>query len=156
MYNIWYDMKRRCSCPSRKQYKDYGGRGITYDPKWETFEGFLEDMQEGYSDNKTLERKDVNSNYCKDNCEWIFLEEQALNKRKYSNNTCGEAGVCRVINKGVDSLRARIQIPKTNIRKSKTVSLNKYTEEEAMEILIHWLEETRKALGYKESHGSEG
>lgn len=156
IYSVWCDMKKRCSCPNRKGYQNYGGRGITYDPKWSTFEGFYEDMKEGYSDDKTLERKDVNGDYCKENCEWITREEQARNKRKYSNNTVGVAGVHRLINKGVDSLRARVQMPKTNIRKSKTVSLHEYTEEEAIEILTHWLEETRKELGYKESHGSEG
>lgn len=45
VYRIWFDMKRRCDISGRKQYKDYGGRGITYTDTWATFSGFWKDME---------------------------------------------------------------------------------------------------------------
>lgn len=74
-------MKRRCNSPKRKEYKYYGARGISYDPKWETFAGFWEDMQNGYSDVMTIDRIDNDGNYTKSNCRWILLKDNAAIKR---------------------------------------------------------------------------
>jgi hypothetical protein len=83
LYRSWQGMKSRCNNPNHKSYKDYGGRGITYDPKWETFKGFFEDMGER-PEGKTLDRfSDKDGNYCKNNCRWATREEQANNKRDY-------------------------------------------------------------------------
>ncbi len=70
-YHVWRAMKQRCDNPKNEKYPRYGGRGITYDPKWKTFEGFWEDMAEGYNDILTIDRKDNDGNYTKDNCRWI-------------------------------------------------------------------------------------
>ncbi len=74
---IWSDMKSRCDNPKNNSYKWYGAKGITYDKKWETFEGFWEDMQVGYKDNLTIDRKDNTKNYCKDNCQWLTKSENS-------------------------------------------------------------------------------
>jgi hypothetical protein len=79
--NIYRNMKKRCDNPNCPDYKNYGGRGIRYCDKWKTFEGFWEDMQEGYSDELTLDRKDVNKGYSKDNCRWVNRYVQANNTR---------------------------------------------------------------------------
>jgi hypothetical protein len=81
IYSIWKNMKRRCDTPTNKSYADYGGRGIIFDPRWAKFEAFYEDMFEGYADNLTLDRKDVNGNYCKENCRWLTIEEQQRGRR---------------------------------------------------------------------------
>jgi hypothetical protein len=78
-YRKWDHMKSRCNSLKNSHYKYYGERGITYDPKWETFEGFFEDMGE-CPPNLTIERKNVNGNYCKENCEWADDKTQANNK----------------------------------------------------------------------------
>lgn len=89
IYYIWNSMKQRCSNKNFKDYAIYGGRGITYCDKWETFEGFYDDMGKSYSlhlekygsKNTTLDRINSNGNYCKDNCRWATIEEQSYNKR---------------------------------------------------------------------------
>lgn len=80
-YGSWTNMRRRCNDKTNKEYDSYGGRGITYCSKWDTFEGFWEDMKEGYADNLTLDRKNVDENYSKENCKWSTIKEQANNKR---------------------------------------------------------------------------
>jgi hypothetical protein len=79
-YNSWEGMKQRCNNPNHNRFEHYGGRGITYDPKWETFEGFLRDMGVRPPD-RTLERDDVHGNYTKSNCSWETVARQARNKQ---------------------------------------------------------------------------
>jgi hypothetical protein len=79
-YVAWVNMKGRCSNPFRPDYKNYGGRGITYDPSWERFETFLADMGEKPS-RMTLERVDNAKGYSKDNCKWASRSMQNINRR---------------------------------------------------------------------------
>lgn len=81
IYNIWEGMKKRCNNPHSIRYRNYGGRGITYDDRWERFENFYEDMKEGYEDHLTLDRKEIDGNYTKDNCRWATEKEQSYNKK---------------------------------------------------------------------------
>ena len=78
---IWTHIKGRCNNAKDPRYKDYGGRGITYDPKWENFLGFWKDMHQGYADNLSIDRINVNGNYCKKNCRWATKTEQQRNMR---------------------------------------------------------------------------
>lgn len=81
IYNIWSSMKARCLNEKNKQYKNYGGRGIKVCESWKnSFEEFLKDMG-NIEPSFTLDRIDVNGNYCKENCRWTTLEVQANNCR---------------------------------------------------------------------------
>ena len=62
-YKVWNDMKNRCSLPSVKSYKNYGGRGISVCERWMDFRNFLADMGNRPTPKHTIERIDTNGNY---------------------------------------------------------------------------------------------
>lgn len=84
IYYIYIEMVKRCFSKTSKAYGYYGGRGITICPEWlgeHGFENFAKwSFENGYEDGLSIERKDVNGNYCPENCYWITMEKQAQNK----------------------------------------------------------------------------
>lgn len=82
LYDEWTLMKYRCSYKGSSSYKNYGARGITVCKEWlDDFMNFYNwAMKNGYREGLSLERKDVNGNYCPENCCWIEKKEQANNK----------------------------------------------------------------------------
>ena len=81
VHRIWIGMRYRILHPNASGYANYGGRGIKYDPAWDSFEAFLADMGEPPADNYTLDRIDSNGDYCKANCRWATMEVQVRNRR---------------------------------------------------------------------------
>lgn len=81
LYTEWRNMKARCNNPRNQMYKNYGGRGVKVCEEWHKFEPFMKwALSNGYTDDLTIERKDVNGNYEPKNCEWITQAEQYLNR----------------------------------------------------------------------------
>lgn len=82
LFNIWQGMRRRCTNEKDKNFKYYGGRGIRVAEEWNDFEPFREwSLANGYAEDLTIERINVNGNYQPDNCTWIPRDVQAKNKR---------------------------------------------------------------------------
>ena len=82
IYNIWKGLRSRCYNKNIACYKDYGGRGIKVCARWEDFTKFVEDMYPSYRQGLSIDRADVNGDYCKENCKWSTEKEQANNQRK--------------------------------------------------------------------------
>lgn len=78
-YRSWVAMKRRCNDSTIPNALYYKNKGITYDPKWESFEVFFSDMGERPK-GTTLDRKESNKGYYKENCRWATSREQWLNR----------------------------------------------------------------------------
>lgn len=109
LYNTWYLMIYRCTNPKSKNYKNYGDRGITVCERWNNFISFLQDMENSYKDNLTLDRIDVNGNYEPLNCRWANKTTQNRNTRiLQTNNTSGYRGV--YFNKKSNSWKSQISI----------------------------------------------
>lgn len=96
LYDIWSNLRRRCYDPNCKDYKNYGGRGISYPPAWDNFQVFKDWAEStGYDETLTIERIDVNKSYSEDNCLWDTWNVQASNKRKEVNKTSKFLGVSK-------------------------------------------------------------
>lgn len=80
-YSIWKNMRTRCHNPKFKQWKDYGGRGITIDPRWDDFAVFLADMGP-CPPGLTIERSNNDLGYGPGNCVWATRAQQNRNRRK--------------------------------------------------------------------------
>jgi len=97
-YVRWCDMLRRCYNPADAAYRYYGERGITVDPEWHHFRNFARDMGIPPDLSLTLERKDNDRGYSKENCVWATRSQQALNRRTFKSNSSGRAGVIKLSN----------------------------------------------------------
>lgn len=82
LYGIWSDMKRRCLNPTRNAFKNYGGRGISFQESWNSFDAFANwAITNGYQNDLTLERCNNDGDYCESNCIWVDKATQARNRR---------------------------------------------------------------------------
>lgn len=87
VYKIFYGMKQRCYNPNNPQYKNYGGRGIAICSEWlNDVSKFCKWAEEnGWDERKngneqSIDRIDVNGNYCPENCRIIPMSEQYFNR----------------------------------------------------------------------------
>jgi hypothetical protein len=121
-------MKSRCDNPQHHAYKDYGMRGISYEPRWSDFQAFLDDM--GTKPTGTsLDRVDNNGNYSKKNCRWATRAEQMNNMRTnrlitHEGKTQTMAQWAREVGINYRTLKTRLNIAKWSITKALTTPTN--------------------------------
>lgn len=132
LYAVWNGIKQRCYNKNSISYKNYGGRGITMDDEWATnYESFYNwAMRSGYKRGLQIDRKNVDGNYCEENCRFVNLEVQANNKRNikfYEINGISKSlpEWCREYNMDYYLVRQRVFKLGWNIEKALTVPNNR-------------------------------
>lgn len=113
-YSSWESMKSRCLNPKNKFYKNYGGRGIEVCNRWISFENFIEDMGKKPDKSYSIDRIDVNGNYCLENCKWSSRYEQDRNRTtsvKFEINGVVKniIDIAREYNLNQQTIRARVK-----------------------------------------------
>jgi len=158
--NTYVCMMARCYNPTGSSYKDYGGRGIGVCDRWrESFFNFWADMEEGYSDELTLERVDPNQDYGPCNCKWILFKDQCYNKTMRKDNTTGVTGVSFTDDSSGPRYCAH-WVDENGKDRKRSFSVNRYGKAEALEKAISTREEAIEGLrqhgiNYSEHHGKE-
>ncbi len=127
LFSIWCAMRRRCTDPKYKFYHNYGGRGITVCEEWKNnFQAFYDWAKaNGYRDDLSIDRIDVDGNYCPENCRWATMIEQANNKRNnhlitYNGKTLTMAEWSRKIGVSYQTLKDRINYHGWSIERALT------------------------------------
>jgi len=79
LYRIWSHMFERCNGENYQFYYRYGGRGIKVCEEWKDYSVFKAwALNNGYTDNLTIDRIDNDGNYEPSNCQWLTNRENAI------------------------------------------------------------------------------
>lgn len=116
LYQVWYDMKNRCSNQKCNHYQYYGGRGISVCDEWSnSLQSFIEWASEnGYKKGLQLDRINSNGNYEPCNCRFISLKENMRNRRsgvkcEYNGETKTLVEWCELLNLEYELVRTRLK-----------------------------------------------
>ena len=128
---IYHNIKGRCYNKNRWNYQYYGARGIKVCDEWKNdYQKFKKwALENGYQDNLSIDRIDVNGNYCPENCRWTTDKEQKNNTRRnhyitYNGKTQSMSKWAEELNISYTVLRARINRSKWSIEKAFTKPVN--------------------------------
>jgi len=93
LYKVWSHMLSRCRNVKDKQYKSYGGRGITVCEAWLTAENFINWAKDKWEPSLQIDRIDNDKGYYPENCRFTSAEMNANNRRVRTDNKLGLTGV---------------------------------------------------------------
>lgn len=112
LHNEWRAMKARCYIKSCSNYEHYGANGIRVCSEWKNdFDAFKKwALANGYKDELTIDRIDVEKDYSPDNCRWITHQQNCWNRdlTPRKTNTSGCSGV--YLRKDSNKWRASITV----------------------------------------------
>lgn len=114
LYSIWKNIHSRCLNKNNPGYQNYGGRGITLCDEWHDYKNFYQwSMSNGYKDDLTIDRIDVNGSYEPSNCRWTSKKMQGNNKRnnyyiEYNGETKTLMEWAECLHMNYDKLKYRI------------------------------------------------
>lgn len=131
---IYSSMKKRCYNPNCKSYKDYGARGITICQEWLNTERagkgikgwfLFKDwaLSNGYAEDLTIDRIDVDKGYYPDNCRWVTRKVQNNNQRRnrvitYHGKTQNLRQWCDELNLKYSTIETRLNVYHWDIEKA--------------------------------------
>ncbi len=83
IYWAYQHMMERCYSPQSERFISYGARGICVCDEWKNNPKAFVDwsLSNGFEEDLTLDRINVNGDYCPENCRWVSWDVQANNKR---------------------------------------------------------------------------
>lgn len=85
LYRTFHGMHSRCENKSHPSYKNYGGRGISVCKEWSGKNGFFNfkkwAVNNGWSKELSIDRKDNDKGYCPNNCKFSTRIEQNFHRR---------------------------------------------------------------------------
>ena len=131
LYSVWCGMKHRCYCKTCKAYKYYGDRGILVCDEWKNsylnFRNWA--IKNGYKENLTIDRINVNGNYEPSNCRWVSDKVQSRNKRSNVILTFNGISHCivewsEILNIPASTLNARLNKLNWSVEKTLTEPLH--------------------------------
>ena len=136
-YGVWAGMIKRCTKPKEKNYKWYGGRGITVCDRWRSsFMAFYQDMGAAPSRRHSIDRKNVDGNYEPTNCRWATQTEQSRNSRNRCTNKTGVRGV--YFHKGHKTYVATIRAGGRQVTLGESQSLDEAAVMRKQGEALHW------------------
>lgn len=122
LYDVWTNMKQRCCNQKNPVYKDYGGRGIKVCKLWKDNYILFRDwsLANGYKKGLTLDRIDNNGNYAPNNCRWVTMKQQTINRRNtiyvlYENKKIPLRQVADILNYPYKKLYQRVRYKTINL-----------------------------------------
>lgn len=151
LYKIWKHMKERCYKENLLIYENYGGRGIIMCEEWknDSMSFYNWAMANGYSDNLSIDRIDVNGNYEPSNCRWADRKTQNNNRRNcrsitYNGETHTISEWAEMLNIENEVLRRRIVVDNWDIDKAmnpKNYSIREITYQGKTQSCAKWARE---------------
>lgn len=116
LYACWVSMKGRCYNENDTAFEHYGGRGIGVCDSWRTgFKSFMDwALDNGYTDDLTIDRIDPTQGYFPENCRWISKSSNTTemlnwNYRRNSGQFASKV-IDKITEKNRDNLGAKFHM----------------------------------------------